>query len=101
MCADPSPKYWTKTRLNNLVRHANGRYYARLYRDGKEIWKSLKTSHFGIAEGKLVGLQRELRASRGKEINPGNAKMTFGQAAALHIQRVNESVTLKRRTKAY
>jgi len=101
MSADPSPKYWTKTRLNNLVRHANGRYYARLYRDGKEIWKSLKTSHFGIAEGKLVRLQREHRASRGKVINPGNAKMTFGQGAALHIQRVNESVTLKRRTKAY
>ena len=30
------PKYWETTRLNNLVRHVNGRYYARLYRDGKE-----------------------------------------------------------------
>jgi hypothetical protein len=64
---DTAPKYWEKTKLNNMVRHANGRYYARLYRNGKEIWKSLKTSHFSIAEAKLAELQKEHRENRDRE----------------------------------
>src|SRR5215813_2236250 len=55
---DTAPKYWEKTRLNNLVRHTNGRYYARLYRNGKEKWQSLKTTHFSVAEAKLAELQK-------------------------------------------
>ncbi len=101
MNTDTAPKYWEKTRLNNMVRHANGRYYARLYLNGKEIWKSLKTSHFGIAEAKLAEVQKEHRSNRDKEIDPGSAKMTFGQAAALHMQHLEERVTIKRRTKKY
>jgi integrase len=98
---DIAPKYWEKTRLNNLVRHANGRYYARLYLNGKEIWKSLKTAHFSVAQAKLAELQKEHRENRDKETARGNPKMTFGQAAALHIQRIEERATIKRRTKEY
>ena len=32
-------KTWEKTKLQNLVRHKSGRYYARLFLNGKEIWK--------------------------------------------------------------
>ena len=46
MQAEKTVKTWEKTRLQNLVRHKTGGYYARLYLNGKEIWKSLK------AEGK-------------------------------------------------
>lgn len=99
--ADTAPKYWEKTRLNNLVRHTNGRYYARLYLNGKEIWKSLRTAHFSVAEAKLAEIQKEHRERRGKEIDTRNAKMTFGEAAALHMQRVEERVAIKRRTKKY
>jgi len=98
---DTAPKYWEKTKLNNMVRHANGRYYARLYRNGKEIWKSLKTSHFSIAEAKLAELQKEHRENRDREVDRGNAKMTFGDAVTIHMQRLEERVTIKRRTKAY
>jgi len=98
---DATPKYWEKTKLNNMVRHANGRYYARLYLHGKEIWKSLKTSHFSIAEAKLAELQKEHRENRDREVDRGNAKMTFGGAAAIHMQRLEERVNIKRRTKAY
>jgi hypothetical protein len=29
-----------------LVRHQSGRYYARLFLNSKEIWKTLEMSHF-------------------------------------------------------
>ena len=43
---------WTKTRLKNLLRHKSGRYYARALVGGKEVWQSLGTSHFSVAEVK-------------------------------------------------
>lgn len=98
---DSAPKYWEKTRLNNLVRHTNGRYYARLYINGKEIWKSLKTTLFSVAEGKLSEMQKEHREHREKATVPANTRMTFEQAAAIHMQRIDERVTIKRRTKKY
>jgi len=59
----PAPKDWEKTRLNNRVRHTDGRYYARLSLNGKEIWKSLKTSHFSIAGAKPAKLRQDHRSS--------------------------------------
>ncbi len=94
-------KTWEKTRLQNLVRHKSGRYYARLFLNGKEIWKALKTSHFSVAEAKLAEVKKEHRVRRAKDIDPANAKMTFGQSATLHTQRLEERVTIKKRTRGY
>ena len=41
-----------KTRLQNLLRHKSGRYYARAFADGKEVWP-VKTLHFGVVEARL------------------------------------------------
>ena len=101
MSTKSSSKYWEKTRLNNLVRHTNGRYYARLFLNGKEIWKSLKTSHFSVAEAKLGELQKEHCNRRQSEVDPGDAKMSFAQATKLHMQRIEENVNMKRRTRNY
>jgi integrase len=101
MKADSTVKTWEKTRLQNMVRHKSGRYYARLFLNGKEIWKSLKTSHFSVAEAKLAEVQKEHRERRAREVDPSNAKMTFGQAAQLHLQRVADDVNLKRSTRKY
>lgn len=101
MKAPNTVKTWEKTRLQNLVRHKSGRYYARLFLSGKEIWKSLKTSHFSVAESRLGVLQKEHRALRGKDIDTADAKMTFSQAAALHMERVEKNVGIKRRTRVY
>lgn len=94
-------KTWEKTKVQHLVRHKSGRYYARLFLNGKEIWKSLKTSHLSVAQAKLAELLKEHRERKGKEIDSTNAKMTFGQAADLDQQSVDEEVTLKRRTRKY
>ena len=101
MHAESTVKTWEKTRLQNLVRHKSGRYYARLYLNGKEVWKSLKTSHFSVAEPRLATIQKEHRERRGKEIDSSNAKMTFGEAAKLYMQRLDEDVSLKRLTRHY
>ena len=101
MKAENTVKTWEKTRLQNLVRHKSGRYYARLFLHGKEIWKSLKTSHFSVAEARLAAVQKEQRGLRSKDVDTADARMTFGQAASLHMERVNKSVAIKRRTRQY
>jgi hypothetical protein len=57
--ASATVKTWQKTRLQNLVRHKSDRYYARLFLDGKEIWRSLDTSHFSVAEAELAVARQE------------------------------------------
>jgi integrase len=94
-------KTWEKTRLQNLLRHKSGRYYARAFADGKEVWKSLKTSHFGVAEAKLTEFMKEHR----RRVRNGNgevsAKMTFGEAAASHLRNLDDDVSIKPRTRQY
>ena len=83
------------------MRHKSGRYYARLYLNGKEVWKPLKTSHFSVAEARLSSALKENREQRKREVDTANAKMTFGEAATLHLQQVDADPRLKRRTRAY
>ena len=65
-------KTWERTRLQNLVRHKSGGYYARAFAGGKEVWKSLKTSHFSVAE-----------------------------AAAIHLRNLDDNLSIKPRTRNY
>jgi len=81
-------KTWEKTRLQNLGRHKSGHYYARLFLNGKEIWKSLKTAHFSVAEAKLSVVKREHHQRKGRVVDASSAKMTFDTAAALHLNRI-------------
>ncbi len=96
-----APKTWQKTRLQNLVRHKSGRYYARAFAGGKEVWKSLKTSHFSVAQAKLAEFLRQHRARVGDRTGEVSAKMTFGEAAVTHLQNLDDSVSIKPRTRDY
>ena len=79
-------KTWERTRLQNLIRHKPGRYYARAFAGGKEVWKSLKTSHFSVAEAKLAEFLKEHRERRNNANGEVSAKMTFAEAAAIHLR---------------
>ena len=96
-----STKTWQKTRKPNLLRHKSGRYYARAFTGGKEVWKSLKTSHYSVAEAKLAEFLKEHR----ERVNNGNgevsAKMTFGEALKIHQQNLADDVTIKPATRHY
>ena len=72
--AEKTVKTWEKTRLQNLVCHKSGGYYARLFRNGKEIWKPLKTSHFSVAEARMAAALKEHRERKGKKIDPSKCQ---------------------------
>jgi integrase len=99
---EESQKRWKPTRHQNLIRHVDsGRYYARLYSNGKEIWKSLRTSQVGIAQARLVELLKEHRKRTGNRNDEVSAKMTFGEAAAIHLQNLDDNPRIKPRTRHY
>lgn len=101
MKTETTVKTWEKTRLQNLVRHKSGRYYARLYLNGKEVWKSLKTSHFSVAEARLGAAVKEHRERRGTNTDSTSAKMTFVQAAAIHLKQLEGKASIKKATRHY
>jgi integrase len=93
-------KTWQKTRIQNLLRHKSGRYYARAFAGGKEVWKSLGTSHFSVAEAKLAEFLQEHRARR-KGDKLADARMTFGQALEIHTQALKDNHNIKPSTRHY
>src|SRR5689334_4189145 len=101
MKAAKSTKTWQKTRKPNLLRHKSGRYYARAFAGGKEVWKSLKTSHYGVAEAKLGEFLKEYRERVGNANGEVSGKMTFGKALAIHQQNQTDDVTIKPTTRHY
>jgi len=94
-------KTWERTRLQKLIRHKSGRYYARAFAGGKEVWKSLKTSHFSVAEAKLTEFLKEHRQRRGNGNGEVSAKMTFAEAAAVHLRNLDDNLSIKPRTRDY
>ena len=94
-------KTWKKTRLQNLVRHKSGRYYARAFAGGKEVWKSLKTSHFSVAQVKLAEFLKEHRERVSNANGEVSAKMTFSEAAAVHLRNLDDNLSIKPRTRDY
>jgi integrase len=94
-------KTWERTRLQNLVRHKSGRYYARAFANGKEVWKSLKTSHFSVAQAKLAEFLKEHRQRVSNGNGEVSAKMTFGEAATIHLRNLDDNVRIKPRTRHY
>ena len=97
------PKVWNKTGKDNLVRHKSGRYYARIFGNGKEVWKSLKTSHFQVAQARLAEFLKDhrQRVGNGNGSEMISAKMTFGEAATSHLRDLDNKVKIKPRTRAY
>ncbi len=94
-------KTWEKTKVQNLVRHKSGRYYARAFANNKEIWKSLRTDHFSVAKARLAEFLREHREKRATGVTEGSSKMTFGEALKILQQRQADNVAIKPSTRHY
>ncbi len=101
MKAQSTVKTWEKTKQQNLVRHKSGGYYARLYLNGKEVWRSLKTKHYSIAESRLSEALKDHKQRKARKLSSSNGKMTFKDAATLRMAIVQDDVSLKRRSRAY
>ena len=96
-----STKTWQTTRKPNLLRHKSGRYYARAFAGGKEVWKSLKTSHHSVAQSKLARFLEEHRGRVSNGTGEVSAKMTFGEALKIHQQNQADDLRIKRSTRHY
>src|SRR6266567_3723574 len=94
-------KTWERTRLQNLIRHKSGRYYARAFAGGKEVWKSLKTSHYSVAQARLAEFLKEHRERASNGNGGASGKMTFGEAAAIHLRNLDDNPRIKPSTRDY
>src|SRR5215470_6786609 len=99
------PKVWAKTKQKNLVRSVKtDRYYARVFAGGKEVWKSLKTSHYSVAQARLAAFLKEHRERMGNGNGSSagiSAKMTFGESAAIHLRNLDNNPRIKPNTRDY
>jgi integrase len=84
-------KTWTKTKIQNLLRHRSGVYYARHYSKGKEQWKSLKTELLEVAKTRLREHAGEIEGSANAHEAQAKGKMTFGEASKLFLERLKSS----------
>lgn len=94
-------KTWEKTRVQFLLRHKSGAYYARCYAGGKEHWKNLVTSHFQVAQARLPGALKEPREAAAKNPEFGKKRMTFGDAAGVFMQNPTRDADAKASTVCY
>ncbi|MGI8957332.1 MAG: tyrosine-type recombinase/integrase [Chthoniobacterales bacterium] len=94
-------KTWEKTKVQNLVRHKSGRYYARAFANNKEIWKSLRTEHFSVAKARLAEFLRQYREKQVTSANHSSAKMTFDDTLATHLQNLDDNEGIKPSTRHY
>src|SRR5215472_5535380 len=78
-------KAWEKTKTQSLLRHQSGYYYAITYATKKQIWKSLRTKHYSVAQARLAEYLKDHRR-RVARIGPQTPtpRMTCGEALQLH-----------------
>ena len=96
-----STKTWQRTRKPNLLRHKSGRYYGRAFAGGKEVWQSLKTSHYSVAQARLAKFLEEHRERVSNGNGEVSAKMTFCEALKMHQQNLADDGTIKPTTRHY
>jgi integrase len=96
-----SAKIWEKTRRQNLWRHRSGIYYARLFNAGKQIWRSLKTPLFSVAEARLDAQLTEHRKHKVKNTSVAQGKLTFSDALSVVNGKLKSDPKLKPATRKY
>jgi hypothetical protein len=95
-------KTWKRTKVQFLWQNIqHGTYYARLFQDGKEHWKSLKTDVFSVAQAKLAGHVKDFRgkAPAVKTVEVGKA--TVGDLANVYLKQVEKDQSIKSATVHY
>jgi hypothetical protein len=93
---------WIKTRVQHVYRHRDsGRYYVRGFRQGKEIWKTLKTKSAEVARAQAADVLKEINKPRILSEALLDGKPTAGQAAELYRAQVETDVEIKPRTRDY
>jgi hypothetical protein len=65
---------WETTTIQYLLKNSeSGRYYARLKKEGKQIWKRLETDVYSVAQSWLAKHVQETKSARKttESVSPG------------------------------
>jgi len=96
------PKTWEKTRAPQVYRHVRtGIYYVRGYVNGKDVWRSLKTDAFSVAQPKAKDELAEIYKPKKAESSLASGLATFGDAAHVYEERLKASPKIKASTLDY
>jgi integrase len=75
-------KKWVQA-AENLLRNADsGKYYVRIEHDGRDVWKSLKTTKLAVAKLKKAGAIDKIRAASG---TLSRDNLTLGECVAAYL----------------
>ena len=94
-------KTWNKTRVQGLLRHRSGTYYARLYINGKEKWLSLDTTVLEVAKAKLDKEKEAMAEARRDGWKPKNGKILMKEALDAYRERLKLRVSIKESTRKF
>src|SRR5881394_4062329 len=95
-------KLWRKSQYANLVRYIpSGVYFARARIGGKLIRQTLDTTSVTVARLRLSDLEKQERAKLESQQTERDGRITFGDALAVYLKRLEGDPNLKPRTKAY
>ncbi|MFT5406856.1 MAG: integrase [Verrucomicrobiales bacterium] len=96
-----SAKTWNSTRYQYLYRHQSGTYYARLTVNSRKTWRSLRTTVLAVARAELASILEEESKRAELDYSGTTSSLTFKQAAALRLERVETDISTKASTKKY
>ncbi len=96
-------KTWNKTKVQGLVRHKSGTYYARLFIGGKEKWRSLKTPLLEIAKAKMSTDEtvKAIRVAQANKEEAKSGKLTIGAAVQLYKDSLALRLEIKESTRQF
>jgi integrase len=93
---------WEKTKTQFLLRDKiSGRYYCRLYANGKQHWKSLGTDVTSVARARLAEHIKEFRTAVKTEQTVEEGKATVEQLSKVYLNGVRNQVDIKPSTVHY
>ena len=101
MALQNSKKRWSPTGVQFLVKHSSGTYYARGYRNGKQVWQSLGTTQVSVARARLSEWLQEYRRCATASSAASAGKMTMADVLRLHLTALDENVSIKESTRHY
>jgi integrase len=90
---------WERTNVTNLLRNRESRtYYARVKVNGKQKWRTLKTTVFSVAKLRLGDVEKEVRAhglaAKGEARTTGADEMVVGHYIGICRERVKQDSSL-------
>jgi len=90
---------WVKTTVQGIYKRSDsGIYYARIFRNGKGTFRSLRTQTFSIAKQRLRKLALTVPTS---SVNAASEAFTLADLAAIRRAEIDNDVALKPRSRDY